>query len=84
MLLSPRCQKLQDRVIVIVLLTIAKSGEKQCRNHPGLRRARVRACRSRLWLSVGLHWPGIPEPNSDFRFWVWARGKGARCSSLYS
>lgn len=41
----------------------------------------VRACRSRLWLSVGLQWSELAKLNSGFRFGR-ASGEGTRCSSL--
>lgn len=69
-------------MIVSVLLTIAKGGWKQhVITSPDYDVLSVRACRSRLWLSVGLHWSELTEFNSDFRFW-WAFGRGTRCSSL--
>lgn len=63
-----------DRVLVSVLLTIAKRSQKQnVITSPDSDVLPVRACRSRLWLSVGLHWSGLIELNSDFRFWVGVR-----------
>lgn len=79
-----RDKKLDDRVLVSVLFTIAKSSARQdVITSPDSDVLSVRACRSRLWPSVGLHWPELLEPNCEETSVLGGRSEErARCSSL--